>query len=182
MREFAVTASLSSMAESSFPIKNSPEPVNFRPCVFLLFASPLSDQSIHTHEYRAYQFRSSTELFEPKSIDIVNIGPAFRGHYDSFSPNSPFPSLACELRSSPMDVDKDGENMKRMKQVSKDQKELDICAEGFEVGNLSRMIGSEATHYTSGLEDLYEKMLVKVETLARLVENSSAKVLEQVSK
>lgn len=179
MREFAVTASLSSMTQFSFPVKNAPGSPNFNPCVFLLLASPLSDQSIHTHEYRAYQFRRVTESFHPISMDIVNIGPAFRGHYGSFSPNAPFPSLACDFRNSPMNEDWDERSLNQMKKVSKDQREMDACAEGFDVRSLSRLVGPEATSYTSGLEDLYEKMLVKIENLARQVESSSAKVLEQ---
>ncbi|KAJ1416293.1 FAM175 family, plant [Sesbania bispinosa] len=81
-----------------------------------------------------------------------------------------------------MKGDDDGgdERLSRMKQASKDQRELDGCAEGFEVGRLSRLMGSEAKSYTQGLEDLYQKMLVKIENLTSLVEKSSAKVLEQV--
>lgn len=181
MREFAVTASLSSMTQFAFPVKNAPGSTSFNPCLFLLLASPLSDQFIHTHEYRAYQFRRVTESFDPKSLDIVNLGPAFRGHYGSFSPNAPFPSLACDFRHSAMNEDQDERNLNQMKKLSKDQRELDTCADGFDVGRLNRLVGSDATNYTSGLEDLYEKMLVKIENLARQVESSSAKVLEQVS-
>lgn len=114
-------------------------------------------------------------------MDIVNLGPAFRGHYGSFSPNAPFPSLACDFRHSAMNEDQDERNLNQMKRLSKDQRELDTCADGFDVGRLNRLVGSDATNYTSGLEDLYEKMLVKIENLARQVEGSSAKVLEQVS-
>lgn len=74
-----------------------------------------------------------------------------------------------------MDEDKTGESLKHLK----DQKELDMLAEGFEVGSLSLSMGSEAANYTSGLEVLYEKMLVKLDSLARLVEKSSAKVTEK---
>lgn len=180
MREYLVSSSLFSMKEFSFLVKDAVNPTYVIPSVFLLLTSPLSDQIIHTHEYRAFQFRSANEFLEPKSIDIVNIGPAFRGHYGSFTPNSPFPNLLCEMRVSPMNEDKNDENLNLMKQVSKDQKQLNTCAEGFEVGNLTRLLGSEAANYTSGLEDLYEKMLAKIGSLARLVEKSSAQVLEQV--
>lgn len=60
------------------------------------------------------------------------------------------------------------------------QEELDMWAQGMDVGNLSRLVGPVASNYTVGMEDLYEKMLTKAESLARLVEVSSAKVLEQV--
>lgn len=80
-----------------------------------------------------------------------------------------------------MNEDRSEKSLSRKKQVSKVQRELDFCAEGLEVGDLRRLMGTEAANYTSGVEDLYEKMLAKIENLARLVEKSSAKVLEQVS-
>lgn len=86
--------------------------------------------------------------------------------------------MDCELGGSPM-KEEDEERLSRMKQVAKDQKELDDYAEGFEIGKLSSLMGSEARSYTAGLEDLYEKMLLKIDNLTRLVEKSSAKVLEQ---
>ncbi|KAL4338234.1 hypothetical protein AHAS_Ahas12G0189800 [Arachis hypogaea] len=195
MREFSVTQSLSSLSAFSSQIQNSSNPnstssstasssSSFSPCIFILLSSPFSNDHIHTHEYRAYQLRASSS-FEPKLIDIVNIGPAFRGHYGSFSPNAAFPVLECDLGMSSMNEDRDGnadkedERLSVMKEKAKDQRELDGCAEGFEVGRLSRMMGSEARSYTSNLEDLYEKMLAKVENLTRLVEQSNAKVLEQ---
>lgn len=76
-----------------------------------------------------------------------------------------------------MNVDKGEESLGQLK----DQSELDMCAEGLELNSLNRLMGSEAVSYTSGVEDLYEKMLVKIESLARQVENSSAKIREQVS-
>jgi hypothetical protein len=77
--------------------------------------------------------------------------------------------------------DEDDEKLSKMKQAAKDQRELDICSEGFEVGRLSKLMGSDAKNYIQSLEDLYLKMLVKIENLTALVEESSAKVLEQVS-
>lgn len=75
--------------------------------------------------------------------------------------------------------DDDNEKLSKMKQTSKDQRELDVCAEGYEVKRLSNLMGSEAKSYTQSLEDLYLKMLVKIGNLTTLVEQSSAKVLEQ---
>lgn len=74
-----------------------------------------------------------------------------------------------------MNVDKGEESLGQLK----NQSELDMCAEGLELNSLSRLMGSEAVSYTSGVEDLYEKMLVKIESLARQVENTSAKIREQ---
>ncbi|KAK8540230.1 hypothetical protein V6N12_046518 [Hibiscus sabdariffa] len=180
IREFCVTRSLSSTPNLPLPIHNSDPESLFAPSIFLLFTTPLQDQFIQTNQYRAFHFQSSRPCFNPLSIDVVNIGPAFRGHYGSFSPTSALPFLSCELRSlTPMNEDRNEETLIGMKQTEKDQSLLDTCAEGMQVGRLSRLIGPEATNYTSGLEDLYEKMLLKTESLARLVEASSAKVLEQ---
>ncbi|KAL5072821.1 hypothetical protein RYX36_011805 [Vicia faba] len=186
LREFSITSSLSSLFElsSTKPSPNSnssSSSPNFNPCLFFLLASPISDQTshIHTHDYRAYQFLTGTNSFNPVSIDIINIGPAFRDHYGSFIPNSPFPALDCQLSYSPMIRDDDDERLSKMKQASKDQMELDACVEGLEVGRLSKLMGSEAKNYTQSLEDLYLKMLVKIENLTTLVEQSSARVLEQ---
>lgn len=79
-----------------------------------------------------------------------------------------------------MSEDQNDDCLGRVKQVSKDQRDLDMCAEGFDVGNLNKLMGSEAVNYTAGLENLYSKMLIKIESLSRLVEKSSAKVLAQV--
>ncbi|KAK8464712.1 hypothetical protein PHAVU_010G064400 [Phaseolus vulgaris] len=191
MREFSVTSSLSSLSQFSSSIdnsnpnlnSNSPEqPSLFPPCVFLLLASPPFDHApssfVHTHEYRAFQFCTGPQCFEPRSLDVINIGPAFRGHYGAFSPNSRLPALDCGPRGSPMD-DGGDERLAGMKQAAKDQRELDGCAEGFEVGRLSRMVGSDARSYTEGLEELYQKMLVKIQNLTSLVDESSAMVLQQ---
>ncbi|CAN6715481.1 unnamed protein product [Malus baccata var. baccata] len=163
LREFSVSNSLSSILNLNIPIQSPSEGSDgaptLTPSLFLLFASPVFDQKIHTHEYQAYQFRPSKHSFELKPIQIVNIGPAFRAHYGNFSPSSP-----GDLGST---------------EAAQQGSELDMCSEGLEVGSLSRLMGSEATNYTAGVEDLYEKMLVKIETLTRLVEQSSAKVLGQ---
>ncbi|XVF55022.1 hypothetical protein PTKIN_Ptkin06aG0003000 [Pterospermum kingtungense] len=178
MRESSVTRSLSSIPNLSIPIENSNYDSIFSPSIFLLFTTPLQDQFIQTNQYRAFQFQSSKLRFNPVSIDIVNIGPAFRGHYGSFSPSSALPFLKCGSLTA-MNEDRNDENLMLMKQAAKDQSQLDMCAEGMQIGRLSQLIGPEAVNYTAGLEDLYEKMLSKIESLARLVETSSAKVLEQ---
>ncbi|CAK8574785.1 unnamed protein product [Lathyrus sativus] len=189
LREFSITSSLSQLSASikpspnsnPFPSSTSSSSLNFNPCLFFLLASPISDQAshIHTHDYRAFQFLTGTNSFNPVSLDIINIGPAFRDHYGSFTPNSPFPALDCQLSYSPMVRDDDEERLSKMRQASKDQRELDACVEGLEVGKLSKLMGSEAKNYTQSLEDLYLKMLVKIENLTTLVEQSSARVLEQ---
>ncbi|XP_044474088.1 uncharacterized protein LOC123202299 [Mangifera indica] len=168
MREFSVTNSLTKIPQFKFSIKNSSETLT--PCVFVLFTTPLTDQLIHTHQHSAYQFNTSKKSFQPKSLDVVNIGPAFRGHYDNFVPNCALPLMNC----SAMDED----SMTAKKERASDKKQLDLCAEGFQIERLRRLMGPEAANFTESLEELYEKMLAKAESLARLVESSSAKVLE----
>ncbi|XP_042512504.1 uncharacterized protein LOC122087434 [Macadamia integrifolia] len=176
MREYSVSASLCNKALNLVPPDDPLSPFNLPPCVFVVFSTPFSNQLIHTHEHRAFQFRRSTCVFEPKSLDVVNIGPAFRGHYGAFSPNSPFPWLSCGSSDS---KEKSSESLSQIRRASKEQQLLDSCAKGYEIGRLSRLMGSEAANYTSELEGLYGKMLAKLEGLARLVEQSSAMVIEQ---
>lgn len=76
-----------------------------------------------------------------------------------------------------MAVDDEKEEEERLRA---EQTQLDDCAEGFQVGRLSKLMGNEAANYSAGLENLYGKMLVKIESLARQVEQSSALVFEQV--
>lgn len=175
LREFSVTDSLSKIPQFHFPVKTQTRTLTLMPCVFILFTTPLADQLIHTHQYRAYQFNTFNRSFHPKTIDVINIGPAFRGHYGSFAPNCALPFMNCS--SAAMEE----ESLSAKKEKVSDQEQLDLCAEGFQVESLKRLVGPDAASYTAGLEDLYEKMLAKVESLARLVESSSAQVLELVS-
>ncbi|KAM1222365.1 hypothetical protein ACFX2J_009911 [Malus domestica] len=168
LREFSVSNSLSSIPNLNIPIQGPSEGSDgaptLIPSLFLLFASPASIR------------RSTLMSTGPTSSVHPSTHSSSNG---SKSPSSPFPNLYCELRVSPMNVDQGEETLDQRKQHNKDQSELDMCSEGLEVGSISRLMGSEATNYTAGVKDLYEKMLVKIETLTRLVEQSSAKVLEQ---
>ncbi|KAM7463921.1 hypothetical protein LguiA_032042 [Lonicera macranthoides] len=180
MRETSFTASLSSQIQLSFPIANSLRSYTLSPSIFLLLTTPFTDQLIHTHEYKAYQYRFSSDLFESKTLDVVNIGPAFRGHYGNFTPtNSNFPLLPCQIRDSRNSSSTSMVEDRTETENLKNQKEIDLCAKGFEIRRLKGLIGSNAVNYTSELEDLYSKMLAKLDGLARLVEKSSARVLEQ---
>ncbi|XP_055812713.1 uncharacterized protein LOC129882446 [Solanum dulcamara] len=180
LKDSTTTLYLSSSASHSFTPQNSPYQLSLPPSLFLLLSTPFQEQLIHTHEYKVFQYRISTDSFDPKSLDIINIGPSFRSHYGSFSPISPFPSMTCDLRGpNAMAEDEKVETLVGIKRGLKDQKELDLCAEGFEIGRLSKLMGSDSSNYTAELEHLYDKMLLKLDSLARLVEKSSAKVLEQ---
>ncbi|PIN01755.1 hypothetical protein CDL12_25736 [Handroanthus impetiginosus] len=175
LKDSTTTVSLSSSPSLAFIPQNST--LSLPPSLFLLITTPFPDQTIHTHEYKAFQYKGNA--FEPKSLSIVNLGPSFRSQYDSFSPNVQFPMMDCELRgSNAMVEDENGENRADKKRQLKDQKQLDACAEGFELGRLSKLMASEAA-YTGELEDLYDKMLAKIDGLSRLVEQTNAKVMEQ---
>ncbi|KAK9054908.1 hypothetical protein SSX86_025987 [Deinandra increscens subsp. villosa] len=173
MRESSVTAALASNFQLSSQIQNSPKSHTFPPSIFLLLTTPFRDQLIHTHEYKAFQFRSSTDSFEPKTLDVVNLGPAFRGHYGNFTPNSRFPDLPFEVKGL------NSESMVEDEGRDENEKFGSLCDEGFKIGRLKNLMGSEAASYTAELEGLYYNMLKKMNGLAKLVEQSSARVLEQ---
>ncbi|CAA0836254.1 Unknown protein [Striga hermonthica] len=118
MKDTAAAASLHGDPSLAHTPQNST--ISLAPSLFLLITTPFQDQLIHTHEYRAFQYKGGT--FEPKTLQIVNLGPSFRSQYDSFSPSAA---------------------------------------------------------YTGELEDLYDKMLAKIDGLSRLVEQTNAKVQEQ---
>ncbi|KAL8517172.1 hypothetical protein ACS0TY_015402 [Phlomoides rotata] len=175
LKETTATSSLTSSASLAFAPQNST--LSLPPSLFLIISTPFQDQVIHTHEYKVFQFKGNT--FEPKSLNIVNIGPSFRSQYDSFSPNVNFPMMDCQLRApNAMAEDEIRETLADKKNHLNNQKQLDTCADGFEIGRLRTLMGSEAA-YTAELEGLYDKMLAKIEGLSRSVEETNAKVLEQ---
>ncbi|KAL6508084.1 hypothetical protein OROGR_024279 [Orobanche gracilis] len=175
LKDSATTMTLSTNPSLAFAPQNTT--LCLTPSLFLLITTPFQDQLIHTHEYKAFHYKG--DRFEPKSLSIVNIGPSFRSQYDSFNPSVQFPMLDCELRgSNAMVEDETGDSLAVINNSLKDQEQLNACAEGFEIGRLSKLMGSEAA-YTGELEDLYDKMLAKIDGLSRLVEQTNAKVLEQ---
>lgn len=185
MRESCVTESLSSNTDLSFQVLNSPNlnSITLSPCLFLLLTTPFRKEDqvlIHTHDYRVYQFRLSTEFFEPKTVKIINIGPNV-GHYVDYETNSPFPVMPCEIRdsNSMSEDDKSESDDMSLSLKNQSQSQLDLCADGFQVKRLENLTGPVASGYTAEVEDLYTKMIGKLNGLARLVEKSSAKVLEQ---
>ncbi|XP_072968191.1 uncharacterized protein [Typha angustifolia] len=157
-----------------------------RPRVFLLVSSSLSpNRSIHSHDYRAFILMPNGSL-EPRSLDVINVGPAFREKYGSFSPESALPWMPCGLRKGGEEGEGERRNKRRESLGSPrkaagpaEQRLLDASAEGFGIERLGQMVGPGAAEYTAELEELYGKTLVKLEGLARLVEKSSARVLEQ---
>lgn len=152
------------------------------PLVFLLVSPFTASSSAHTHEYRAFQFSAGggsrrMPRLEPKSMEVVNIGPGFRPNYGDFVPRSPFPLLSLcdgEEQGTPRT------SLERLKRASKEQEELNVCAQGYDVQRLGKMVGAYAPHCVSEMEDLYRSMQTKLETLGSAVVNSSSRVRLQV--
>ncbi|KAJ0975537.1 hypothetical protein J5N97_017502 [Dioscorea zingiberensis] len=151
-----------------------------RPSVFLLLSSSASaNQALHAHvEYwQAFVIRPGGAL-EPRSVSIINVGPAFRGQYGAYIPESPLPWIPWELKRGD---DEEGErwSLNGLRQVVHEQQLLDASTEGFEIERLGMLVGHRAAECTSEVENLYKKMLVKLKGLAWQVEESNARVLEQ---
>ena len=163
------------------------------PCVFFLFTESSDTNSIHTHEYRAFQYRtklSGTGCFESRSVKIVNIGPAFRGLYDSFAPVAPFPWF---LKSSALDGESSDGGLRRLSMAphsadiqmegspGADQALLDMYSQDFTVDRLHSLIRTEGEGGSvRELEALYRTMLRKLDVLAKQVCEGNEIIFEQV--
>ncbi|CAK9196425.1 unnamed protein product [Sphagnum troendelagicum] len=213
MRESAVTANLRTMpavvaaAVNVDMGRNRIVVPSSSPCLFLIFSESLSSSATHTHEYRAFQYRrkaSGGGWFEPCTIEIVNIGPAFRGSYDSFAPVAPFPRFlkpsdiggGVGMESSPRYSEEglrrsygkgettdviNGKEKKGSQQQEAEQALLDMYSQDFSVDRLQKLISSGGKGgHVQELEDLYTKMLKKLEGLAKQVcESSDALVAKE---
>ena len=164
------------------------------PCIFFLLTESSDANSIHTHEYRAYQYMtkaSGAGCFEPRCVNIVNIGPAFRGQYDSFAPVAPFPWL---LKSSALGGPGSDEGFRRLTMGSdtdadvqmdgregSDQALLDMYSEDFSVDRLQSLVRTEGEGGSvRELEALYRTMLRKLDVLAKQVCEGNEVIFEQV--
>lgn len=163
MKESNVTSNLAKYVQSD------------QPCIFLLLTTPFYDNLIHTHDYKVFSFSTVNHVFEVKGLDVVNLGPGFRGHYGHFEPMSLFPDLGFSVKG--LDIETmvedggDGDGI---------QKFRDLCDDsGFDVARLKRLLGEQASGYTAELEEMYTNMINKMTALAKVVEHSSAKVLQQ---
>ncbi|KAL9263593.1 hypothetical protein AKJ16_DCAP03799 [Drosera capensis] len=143
------------------------------PFVFLLVTN--NDQTlIDTFEFKAFQFRVSKMLFDPIAVEIVNIGPEFRAGYGSFSPKSRLPYLEGGM-GSPMREEREV-SLGALKREEEEGMALEAYAEGYDVGSLGRLMGGMNVE---GIEELYERMLRRLEGLARKVEVSEEKVIQK---
>ncbi|ONK61814.1 uncharacterized protein A4U43_C08F33870 [Asparagus officinalis] len=85
-----------------------------------------------------------------------------------------FPLMQCRAR-----VSDEGEGYMDTESSNASENVVDWSVEGFGVERLEGLMGEKAAEYTRELEDLYGKMMGKLEGLVRLVEASSVKVHEQ---
>ncbi|XP_078435998.1 BRISC complex subunit Abro1-like protein [Wolffia australiana] len=169
MRERAISISLS---------KAIAAPDRGGRCVFMLISSSTGSQSIHTHDYRAYTLESIGGgcALNATPLEVVNLGPDFRCRYNIFSPESSFPWMNCGSGSSEFLGDK---SLLISKKIYRDSASLAAYTEGYTLESLRRMVGANGERQKTDVEQLYESMLLKLEGLAKLVEKSSAEILEQ---
>lgn len=168
------------------------------PCLFLLLTESHTPNMVLTHDYRAFQYHPRTSsstsggepgpapataaaaggTFRPLPMSIVNIGPVFRGHYDAFAPVSPFPRMAGLLT----DPDGHGEDpVTSAIATDAGQPLLDVYAQGFSMDRLVNLVAPSRASRTLELEDLYARMLAKLEVVARQVQDSSKLLAERES-
>ncbi|KAL6630667.1 hypothetical protein ACP70R_028518 [Stipagrostis hirtigluma subsp. patula] len=155
MREIALAHSLAKTLAPTHPI------------LFLLVSPSASPNlSIHSYDYRAYLLAGSRLV--PASLSVVNVGPGFRDQYHSFVAESPLPWLPLPQPSSAASP----------AHTIGEQKVVDDMVDGFGIGRLQGVVGSVAGQATE-MDDMYAGMLRRLEKLARDVEKSNLRVLEQ---
>ncbi|KAG2614516.1 uncharacterized protein LOC120667321 [Panicum virgatum] len=155
MREVALAHSLSKTLQGR---------TTSHPLLFILVSPSASPNfSTHSYDYRAFLLASR---LVPASLTVVNVGPGFRDQYHAFSPESPMPCLPSSPAAAG-DAHTIGEH-----------KAVDEMVDGFGVGRLQGILGSAAGQ-AAEMDDMYAGMLRKLEKLAREVEKSNLRVLEQ---
>jgi BRISC complex subunit Abro1 len=161
MREITVAHSL---AKSLAPT---------HPLLFLL-VSPSSNptHSTHSYDYRAFLLAGSRLV--PASLTVVNVGPGFRDQYHSFTAESPLPWLPPPQPSSPAAA-----AAGHARTTIAEQKAVDATVDGFGLERLQGIVRSAAGQLAE-MDGMYAGMLRRLEKLAREVEKSNLRVLEQV--
>ncbi|CAL5059318.1 unnamed protein product [Urochloa decumbens] len=162
MREVALAHSLSKTLQG--------RTTTAHPLLFILVSPSASPNfSTHTYDYRAFLLLGSRLV--PTSLTVVNVGPGFRDQYHAFYPQSPMPCLPIPQPSS-------GQGHTH---TIGEQKAVDEMVDGFGIGRLQGVLGSAAGQATE-MDDMYAGMLSKLEKLAREVEKSNLRVLQQLRK
>jgi BRISC complex subunit Abro1 len=159
MREIAVAHSLPKSLAPTHPL------------LFLLVSpSSNSNHSTHSYDYRAFLLTGARLV--PASLAVVNVGPGFRDQYHSFTAESPLPWLPPPQPSSPA-------TPVHTHTTIGEQTAVDAMVDGFGLQKLQGIISSAAGQEAE-MDDMYAGMLRRLEKLAREVEKSNLRVLEQV--
>jgi len=153
MRETALAYSLSESLASAHPL-----------LLILVSPSASPNHSTHSYDYRAFLLLAGRLV--PASLAVVNVGPGFRDQYHAFTADSPMPWLP----SAPAPGHA---------HTIAEQKAVDEMVDGFGVGRLQGVLGSAAGQ-AAEMDEMYAGMLRKLGKLAREVEKSNLRVLEQV--
>ena len=194
MREKAVTCSLRALKTTLSASHQLHTALRAGSPLLLLVLSASIEPSaaIHSYQYKAYQYVLKTEkaCFEPRSLVVVNIGPEYRGQYDSFAPVSSLPELRLpEYLLGRVSADQLSPPASR-KSVAATAKQLEIqsaeslsrYAEAYKLSDLRSLIGPDSNGQVAQLECLYEGMLKKLRSIATAVSESSSALQKQVCK
>lgn len=158
MRELALACSLSkTLSPLAHPL-----------LVILVSPNTSDDLSTHSFDYRAFLLLGSR--FVPTSFAVVNVGPGFRDQYHSFAPESSFPLLTQPSPPAAPEAE-DAYSIG-------EQKKVDAMVDGFGLGRLQELVGAVAGQ-AAGMDSMYAGMLQRMEKLAREVEKSNHRVLDQ---
>ncbi|TVU00406.1 hypothetical protein EJB05_54174, partial [Eragrostis curvula] len=157
MRELALAHSLSKSLAPTHPF------------LFLLVSPSFNPtHSTHSYDYRAFLLAGARLV--PTTLTVVNVGPGFRDQYHAFSAESPLPGLPPPQASSPA--------AGHAHSTVGEQKAVDVMVDGFSLERLQGVIGSAAGQ-AAEMDEMYAGMLRSLEKLAREVEKSNLRVLEQ---
>lgn len=152
MREAVLAHSLSATLASAHPL-----------LLILVSPSASPNHSTHSYDYRAFLLHGGRLV--PASLAIVNVGPGFRDQYHAFTAESPMPWLPAAPAPGHA-------------HTLVEQKAVDEMMDGFGIGRLQELLGAAAGQ-AAEIDDMYAGMLSKLEKLAREVEKSNLRVLEQ---
>ncbi|VAI30310.1 unnamed protein product [Triticum turgidum subsp. durum] len=153
---------------SPCPLSKTLSPLT-HPLLFILVSPSASDDlSTHSFDYRAFLLVGSRLV--PTSLTVVNVGPGFRDQYHSFAPESPFPLLTTQ----PPPAAPQAEDAYSIGE----QKAVDAMVDGFGLGRLQGLVCAAAGQ-AAEMDSMYAGMLHRMEKLAREVEKSNHRVLDQ---
>lgn len=192
MREKAVTCSLRAL-QTSLPASHQLHDAirSGSPLLLLILSGSIEPSlAIHSYQYKAYQYVTQTEraYFEPRSLVIVNIGPEYRGQYDSFAPVSslpevPFPEYLLGRVSavglSPPVARKSGVAT-AIQLDDQSAESLSRYAEAYKLSDLCTLVGPDSNSQAIHLECLYEGILKKLSSITTAVSESSSALQKQV--